>query len=534
MARNDFMGGVLSGFLAMENNRRAWADSDRRQAAEDRLARADTEQQAVEQALADGTKPYAQKDMAGATQDAALIGPEAGGVTVVDPKETTVTPSRSQGLKRSADILREKGMGLKAAAIDEQYNKVHKEALLDALSRAAVTGDLNPALSIYNDSVPDGRKVEFGRMGDGRVALASFDEKDPAKKHFVGAYNDAYEAATALHSMVKGAPLDYLKTRMNDDLRRDMAEQNNGMRRTLAEQATAMRQAQLEARLTANGGGNGRSGSGNGSSGNGNGRAEEGSILSPKSYFEAAKFKDDDGPTAVNGYSYYTKLASSAGPAAVKSAESHGELLNMSRMAADGKVRPTMDFNPESLQWEIGLKHPDGNKFYPLSRAGVASNQNDSSTGKPFYDQATVKAKELGAAKQLATKGLLSLDGQRAYDPAVLQEKFVNDNAGYNNLWQLVTQGVDAKGNALPDAQRAEAQRLLRAVSLLRQYKPDLQKATTPAAPQDNSPNLWQRFKNTPKSDQGLVHKAVLGVPGMIERGISAGANKLLSSIDEE
>jgi len=281
MARKSFGNGVLDGFLAMDANQRAWADQAARQKAQERLDKAYEEQEAIDAALAEAYKPktettttynvegqkFADQQTAGLAaaqkydQNTQAIGNEVGGLSgaeiegarpaiASETQTKTIKPTQAQALKRAQEIMLSKGMGLQALKIQEQYNKVRKEGIKDALQDSMLSGSfdgLNKALSIYNENVPDGNQAEAAQLDDGTYGIVSTNQKT-GKKALVGGqrFKTPYEMMAAMHTMVSGAPMDYVRLVQNNEAKQAIAQE-----RISAQQENAkLRQAHaMEMRL---------------------------------------------------------------------------------------------------------------------------------------------------------------------------------------------------------------------------------------------------------------------------------------------
>lgn len=557
MGLGAFAGGLMTGYLAMQANQRANDEADIKRREFDWKQKEQDEKDATEAAVAEGFKPTetaptgfkvgdntyssieAANEVAAAANEARRReDPNADNVQIQPVGGGTQLATPSQAYKRAGQLLAEKGLGLKASAMNELYNRTQKEEVMNMLAKASMTGnpnDLTAALAHYSENIPDGYGAKAVQLPDkdgypGKIAIVYHDQADPKKEFWLGgkSYDSVSEAATALHTMVKGAPLDYLKLDKSDDLRRDLALQQEQLRRDIAADRNktelARTLAQIEARLA------GLDAHASGSGGKGTG-ADAPFLMDRRAFNDAMGYKDDNAAEGDRAYSYYSQLYSAASPQEKANQNSNANYQRLSRQLATGTLRPYIGLDPNTLQWRYQAKDERGN-VYPLEQSGTRPDAIDTLTGRPFYTPEQIQKEESTVLANLARTG--SVAGT-PFDAvlAIAADPEKRANIAMAATGKMAVNGKVATMPNTPQSQEVmrSAQTVLRAADLVAKYgnpliakQPAVSQAVEPASL--NSLALLDKalsVTEVPTQEEGIT-KRVSGpgrVMGYRYRGIN-------------
>ena len=212
------------------------------------------------------------------------------------------------------------------------------------------------------------------------------------------------------------------------------------------------RLAQIEARASAKGDGNGKGAKG----GDIDGEAMD--ILDRKKFNDA--YLNDDASKQLDGdraHSWALQLYTAAQrESGVVPYKTRAEIVRMAKDMAAGKKMPGVHFDDETLQFRHGVMDEGGN-FRPLKPGAVAHNAINTSTNTPFFDDAGKKKAEIG--------GLTKFSQQ--------------DPAGYRQAFELSQSKTPKELEAIAQQNPAFA-KYANAARLIQLYPPKTDKA--PAA----------------------------------------------------
>lgn len=299
----NFTGGLLQGYLsanqdmrasdalaiAQDRNAREQREFDEKVAKDESLAEASQEKTQQADGYKVGQETFKTLEAANEVSQAATAARGDGESTPIEPVGAAwKRPDQAEIFKGASKLMADKGFGMSAASLNEEHTKQKKVQLLDRLSM----GDMQGAIKMYNDNIPDGFKVHRIEANDGSMALvrAADNETDPSKVQMIGRFKDEMEATAYLTELVKGTPSNYLKivkdgeyknaalggrlamNANNNSTRLANAELRDGTTRDVAAGHDATR-VQVAGMRGGRGGSGGGSGSGTGGAGGGGGGA---------------------------------------------------------------------------------------------------------------------------------------------------------------------------------------------------------------------------------------------------------------------
>lgn len=274
-----------------------------------------------------------------------------------------------------------------AASLREQAT--HRAAA-DAM-RAGLAGDWRTFGKLYN-IYPDGNTIREMRASDKKDKdgnpLVSIIDNDGHETH--QSQYDLVSAALAKLSPTAAANL-MASDRKLDERMRQVYAQING------------RLAQAEARAA----GGSKQGKGNGTDMDG-----EATDIIDREKFNKVYLADElsKGIDGDKAHSFALQLYRAAPrDNGVVPLVTRGELARLAKDMASGKKKPGIFFDKDSMQFRHGVMD-EANNFRPLKEGVVLPDNIDTTTGKPFYDQAGQRDAELGGLQYFSKK---DADGYR-------------------------------------------------------------------------------------------------------------------------
>lgn len=279
MARNNFWNDVVAG---MQAGQKMMIDADNAafNARERERKEKEWEQQdAVDKALASAPSEVTQKSagykvneevfptIEKAAEASAKINAQDGAnveILPVDAKGGSAKgwrdATRSDKYLSAVKTLQGSGYGLAADKVHDQYGKVVAAELDEAGGRAAVTGDWDSVMQIYNKKVGDGFEGRAEKLPDGKIAFYS---KGPdGKEVLFQKFDDNAQAAAYVQSIAKNDALNYWKTAV---VNREAAAQKLALQQKAQEDRVRHNEMMYALKLSGGGGGGSRGGSGGGS-----------------------------------------------------------------------------------------------------------------------------------------------------------------------------------------------------------------------------------------------------------------------------
>lgn len=287
-----------------------------------------------------------------------------------------VSPYMSYDLDmQRANAFEKSGDAKMAASLREQATQ---RAAGDAM-RAGLAGDWRTFGKLYN-IYPDGNTIREMRASN---------QKDKDGNPLVSIIdNDGNESLQSQYDLVSAALSKLSPTAAANMLSNDR-KLDERMRQIYAQNNARL--AQIEARASAKGDGNGKGAKG----GDIDGEAMD--ILDRKKFNDA--YLNDDASKQLDGdraHSWALQLYTAAQREnGVVPYKTRAEIVRMAKDMAAGKKMPGVHFDDETLQFRHGVMDEGGN-FRPLKPGAVAHNAINTSTNTPFFDDAGKKKAEIG------------------------------------------------------------------------------------------------------------------------------------------